>query len=167
MKLKTKKLVLLSILTACAVILSYVEMLVPPLFPAVPGIKMGLANIITVFLLYKFSYKEAFLVALCRILIITLLFSNALTFIYSISGAVLSIAVMALLKKVNRFSTVGVSIAGAVFHNLAQVIVAALIMQTAEIVYYMAALTISGIIAGIAIGLLGSIFIKYSSKFKI
>ncbi len=167
MKLKTKKLVLLSTLTACAVILSYVEMLVPPLFPAVPGIKMGLANIITVFLLYKFSYKEAFFVALCRILIITLLFSSALTFIYSISGAVLSIIVMALLKRVNRFSIVGVSISGAVFHNLAQVIVAALIMQTAEIVYYMAALTVSGVVTGVAIGLLGSIFIKYSGKFKI
>ena len=97
----------------------------------------------------------------------TLLFSNAVTFIYSISGAVLSIIVMALLKKLNRFSTVGVSIAGAVFHNLAQVIVVALIMQTAEIVYYMAALTVSGIVAGVAIGLLGGIFIKYSSKFKI
>lgn len=167
MKLQTKKLVLLSCLTACAVILSYVEILIPPLVSAVPGIKMGLANIITVFLIYKFSYKEAFLVSLCRILIMTLLFSNALTFIYSISGAVLSIVIMALLKKLNRFSTVGVSIAGAVFHNLAQVIVAALIMQTAEIVYYMVALTVSGVIAGVAIGLLGSIFIKYSSKFKI
>lgn len=167
MKIRTKKLVLLSTLTACAVILSYVEMLVPPLFSAVPGIKMGLANIITVFLLYKFSYKEAFLVALCRILIMTLLFSNALTFIYSISGAVFSILVMLLLKKINCFSTVGVSIAGAVSHNLAQVIVAALIMKTAEIIYYMVALTLSGIIAGIAIGLLGSVFVTYSSKFRI
>ena len=166
MKTDTKKITLSAVMTAFALVLSYVELLIPPIWSAVPGIKMGLPNIVIIFLLYKLSFMYAFSVSVIRTFMVALLFGNVLSLAYSISGALLSLGIMWLLKKTNLFSTVGVSIAGGVFHNLGQIITPIIIMQTKEIGYYMIVLIPSGIIAGIFVGLAGAIFIKYSNKFK-
>ena len=162
-----KKITTLAILASLAMVLSFVETLLPPIYAAVPGIKIGLANIINVFLLYKFSVKDTAIVTLIRVLVVSMLFSNFMTLAYSLAGAVLSITIMALLKKTNRFSTVGVSIAGGVFHNLGQIIVAIFITATIEIGYYMIFLCISGVLSGMLIGILGALVLKYSKNFKL
>ena len=164
---KTKKMILLSILTALALVLSYVEMLLPPIYPAVPGIKIGLANIITVFLLYKFSFKEAFLVSVLRVLLVSLLFGNAIMLVYSLAGAVLSICFMVILKRLNRFSLVAVSVVGAIAHNLGQTAVAILLLETLQIAYYMAVLALSGTFCGILVGIISAYVIKYTENLKI
>lgn len=167
MKIQTKKITVLALFSAMAIIFSYIEAILPPIWSAIPGIKVGLANIVTVALLYRFSIKEASIVAFIRIIIIALLFGNAVTLMYSIAGFVLSIAIMAILKKTGMFSTVGVSIAGGVFHNLGQIIVAMIVLQTKEIGYYMIILAITGTVAGILIGIAGNLMLKYSSKLRL
>ena len=167
MRRHTKKLTLLGLLTAIALILSYVEALLPPIFVAVPGIKMGLPNIAIIFVLYRFGLKEAAAVSLVRLAAVALLFGSAMTLIYSLAGAVLSLALMSLLKKSNLFSMIGVSIVGGVSHNLGQILVAMWLMETAEIGYYMIILTVTGTIAGILIGLAGSFVLKYLNKLNI
>ena len=167
MRRHTKKLTLLGLLTAIALILSYVEALLPPIFVAVPGIKMGLPNIAIIFVLYRFGLKEAAAVSLVRLAAVALLFGSAMTLIYSLAGAVLSLALMSLLKKSNLFSMIGVSIVGGVSHNLGQILVAMWLMETAEIGYYMIILTVTGTIAGILIGLAGSFVLKYLNDLNI
>ncbi|MBR2039955.1 MAG: Gx transporter family protein [Clostridia bacterium] len=167
MKFEVKKLTFLSVLSALAIILSFVESLLPPIWSAVPGIKMGLPNIIIIFLLYKFSIKEAAIVSFIRLLIVVLLFGNFMTFLYSFAGAVLSLLVMWLLKHINKFSQIGVSIVGAISHNLAQITVALLLLQTKEIGFYFPILAVSGTVAGIFVGLSGIMLLKYTAKYKI
>ena len=167
MRRHTKKLTLLGLLTAIALILSYVEAMLPPIFVAVPGIKMGLPNIAIIFVLYRFGLKEAAAVSLVRLAAVALLFGNAMTLIYSLAGAVLSLTLMSLLKKSNLFSMIGVSIVGGVSHNLGQILVAMWLMETVEIGYYMIILTVTGTIAGILIGLAGSFVLKYLNKLNI
>lgn len=167
MRRHTKKLTLLGLLTAIALILSYVEALLPPIFVAVPGIKMGLPNIAIIFVLYRFGFKEAAAVSLVRLAAVAMLFGNAMTLVYSLAGAVLSLTLMSLLKKSNQFSMIGVSIMGGVSHNLGQILVAMWLMETAEIGYYMIILTVTGTVAGILIGLAGSFVIRYLSKLNI
>lgn len=166
MKTQVKKLTFLSVLSSLAIILSFVESLLPPIWSAVPGIKMGLPNIVIIFLLYKFSVREAVVVSVIRLLIVGLLFGNFMTFLYSFAGAFLSLGVMWLLKSLGKFSQVGVSIAGAVSHNLAQVIVAILVLGTKEIGFYMPVLAVSGIVAGIFVGFSGILLLKYTAKYR-
>lgn len=151
--MRTKKLTFLSLCICLALILSYIEAILPPISAQVPGIKMGLGNIIIVFVLYRYSLKEAAVVSACRLVISTLLFSNPTTFVYGAAGAFLSLLVMAVLKKLDFLSTVGVSVLGAVCHNLGQIIIAMIFLKTIEIGYYMIILTLTGTIAGILIGL--------------
>ena len=166
MKNETRKLTFLSIFSALAIILSFVESLLPPIWSSVPGIKMGLPNIIIIFLLYKFSLKQAAVVSGIRILTVAFLFGNLMTLAYSVSGAVLSLAVMWIMKKCNLFSMVGVSIAGAVSHNIGQIIAAILILGTKEIGFYLPVLAISGIVAGIFVGTAGILLLKYTEKYR-
>lgn len=159
MKIKPRTIALMGICAAIAMVLSYVESLIPLSF-AVPGIKLGLANIAVVFVLYKLGAKEAVLVSLIRILWMAILFGNFLTLAYSIAGAVLSLTAMILLKRSERFSTVGVSVVGGILHNAGQILVAAIVMDTAQIAYYLPVLCVSGIAAGVAIGLVSALLIK-------
>lgn len=156
----TKRVALLGICTSFALILSYLELLLPPLYAAVPGIKMGLANIVIVFLLYRVSAKAAAGVSLTRILLVSVLFGNAMALAYSVAGATLSLLVMALCKRTNLLSGVGVSIAGAVFHNIGQILMAMLLLGTAELGYYLIVLAVTGTVSGIFIGLVGAIAIR-------
>lgn len=159
MKIKPKSIALLGICAALAMVLSYVESFIPVSF-AVPGIKLGLANIAVIFALYKLGAKEAVLVSLVRIVWIAILFGNVLTLAYSVAGAALSLTVMILLKRIDRFSVVGVSVVGGIMHNTGQILVAMLIMETAQIVYYLPVLCISGIAAGVAVGAVSALLIK-------
>ncbi len=163
----SKKIAFLGVISSFAIILSFVESLLPPIMASVPGIKIGLPNIVIIFLLYKYSVKEAATVSFIRLLTVVLLFGNTVTFLYSFSGAVLSLTVMWLLKITKRFSPIGVSIAGGVCHNLGQIIVAVILLSTKEIGYYMPFLTVSGVISGIFVGLLGILLLKYTEKLKL
>ena len=164
---RIKRITLLALFTSVALLLSYVEMLIGPLFTGVPGIKMGLPNIAIMLVLYRIGTKEAIAVSFIRIVISSILFGNITMFWYSVAGAALSLAVMILLKKLDILSSLGVSVAGALAHNIGQILVAMLLMQTTQIGYYMIVLSITGIVSGIFVGLLGGFVIKRISKFEI
>ncbi len=163
----TKKISFLGCCTALALILAYVEALMPPLFTAVPGIKLGLPNIAIVFVLYRFGPLNAAAVSLVRIVIAAALFGNAMTFTYSLAGAALSLASMALLKKTDFLSAVGVSVTGGVLHNVGQILVAMLVLKTAELGYYLIVLAVTGTLAGILIGLCAGLAIKRIPPMKL
>lgn len=161
---KSKKIAFLGLCTALALILAYVEVLIQPLFPAIPGIKMGLPNVIIVFLLYRKGPGAAIAVSLVRILLVSILFGNAMALIYSLAGGILSLAVMILLRRSNLMSEIGVSVAGGVVHNAGQILMAMLLLETAELGYYLVVLTITGTIAGILVGICGAVLIKKIPK---
>lgn len=162
--LDTKKMVTLSSLIAVAMILSYIESLVPA-FVAVPGVKMGLSNIATVFALYALGWPYAICVSVVRVFLSALLFGNFVSLIYSISGAALALLVMILLKKVNLFSSVGISVAGGVCHNAGQIIAACIVMENAAISLYIIPLVISGTLAGVLIGIVSGMLVERIKKY--
>lgn len=155
----TYKITLSALFCTAALILSYIESLIPPFF-AIPGIKLGLSNIISVYLLYTLGFKYALTVSLLRVAISSLLFGTTLTLVYSLSGALLSLLLMYLFKRLSLFSEVGVSIIGGIAHNAAQIAVACLVMQTNRIIYYLPPLLISGTVTGAVIGIGGALLIK-------
>ena len=167
MKNKSKKVAFLGVITSIALVLSYLEAMLPPIYAAIPGIKVGLPNIVIVFILYRFGLKEAMMVSLLRVFIVALLFGNVMTLSYSLVGALLSVLLMALFKKIDAFSTVGVSIIGGVSHNLGQIIVAIFLLNSTQIGYYMIVLAFTGTLAGVFIGLAGAILIKRLKSIKI
>lgn len=160
MKHKSTTVPFAGICVALALVLAYIEVLIPPLFPSLPGIKMGLPNIIIIFLLYRKGPFFAGIVSLVRILLVSMLFGNMMALMYSLAGGMLSLAVMVILRKLKFLSPVGVSVAGGVAHNIGQILVAIFVLSTVQVGYYLAALTVSGTIAGIFIGLCGSFLIK-------
>ncbi len=157
---KIYRITFLAVCATVALVLSYIETLLPPLVAAVPGIKLGLPNIVIIFVLYRFGIRDAAVVSLVRLIAVVMLFGNAMMFAYSIAGAALSLVCMTVLKKIDILSMIGVSVAGAVSHNLGQVLVAMLLLETAEIGYYMIALAISGTVSGIFVGIAGSYLTK-------
>ncbi|MBO5682745.1 MAG: Gx transporter family protein [Clostridia bacterium] len=164
---KTKAVASLGVFTALALLLSYVEFLLPPLFVAVPGIKIGLPNVIIILALYMVGLRSAITISLLRVILSSILFGNAMVFAYSIAGAILSITVMAILKKTDILSPVGVSVAGGVAHNMGQTIVAVILLDTPQIAYYMIVLTLTGIASGAFVGLLGGFLMKRIPKNKL
>lgn len=159
MKISTKKLATLSVAVAVAMILSFIESRLPTFIP-IPGVKLGLANVAVIFALYKLGESSAVIVSLVRVALSALLFGSAVSMLYSLAGAALSLAVMIFLKRIVKMHTVGVSIAGGVFHNAGQIAVASIIMETAVIIYYLPFLILSGTVAGVAIGIASSQLIK-------
>lgn len=147
---RTKKIALGGILTALAMIFSYIESLIP-----IPGVKLGIANIAIISVLYLLGSGQALLVNLLRITLTAVLFGNFNSFLFSMAGGMLSLLVMVLLKKSGHFSIVGVSVAGGVFHNVGQITAAVFLMDTTAIYYYLPVLLIFGIVTGIIIGLMG------------
>lgn len=160
---KTKRLVLLAMLTAVAMILSYVESLLPSV--GIPGVKMGLANIAVIFALFRFGWKEAAALSLVRVVLVSLLFGSVGAMLYSLAGAVLSLAVMALLRRIERFSTVGISVAGGVAHNAGQILMAMLILQTKQLLGYLPVLAVAGIAGGVLTGLAAALLIRRIPEF--
>ena len=157
--MNTKKLTTLALSVALAMLLSFIESQIPP-FVAVPGIKVGISNIVTVFLLYTYSWREAGCVSLVRVSLSTILFGSSVSFIYALSGAILSFVIMILLKKLPLFSEMGVSVAGGVFHNAGQIICACIIMENAKISAYLPLLIISGTVAGAVVGIISGLLVK-------
>ena len=151
---KTKKITMCGLMTALAMIFSYIETLIPIPLP-IPGIKLGVANMAIIVVMFTIGYSEAVCVDILRVVLTAMMFGNFNSFLFSISGAVLSIVVMGILKKTNKFSEVGISVAGGVMHNAG---------QTSAIAYYMPVLMISGIVTGIVIGIVAALIIKRVEK---
>ena len=133
---KTTKLTFLGLFTAVALVLSFLETLIPNMVP-IPGFKIGLANFAVLLALYLFGFKEAVTVDLCRIILAALLFGSFFSFFYALSGAVFALIIELIIKKIDKFSPVGVSVFGAVFHNLGQFLVAVIILKSLGILYYL------------------------------
>ncbi len=163
--MKTKKVAFLGLSIALAMILSFVESQIPPL-AAVPGMKVGLPNLVMVFLLYKSGWKDTVIVSIIRVILVSMLFGNVQSMAFSIAGAALSLLGMILLKKTNLFSCITVSIVGGVLHNVGQIITACLFWQTAGLMYSLPLYLISGIAAGIVIGVVSAILVKRLDKIK-
>lgn len=143
------------VLTALAMIFSYIESLIPIPLP-VPGIKLGVANIAIITVMYAVGVKEALIINSIRITLTAILFGNLNSFIFSMAGGMLSILVMIILMKTKQFSMTGVSVAGGVAHNIGQIIAAILVMGSSAIVYYLPVLMISGIVTGVIVGIVGA-----------
>ncbi len=155
----TYEIALGGILTVVALMFSYIESFLPAA-PGLPGVKIGLANLVVLVLLYRTNWKLALTVNCMRILMSGLLFSGLFGAIYSLCGGLLSFLIMVIFKKTNLFSVIGVSMAGGVFHNIGQMLVAAAITETANIFYYLPILILSGTVSGILIGIGAYILIR-------
>ena len=151
-----KKITRWGLLTAAAMVLSWLESMLPA-FGMVPGMKLGLANVVTLFALYRMSLRDAAGISLARVVLTAATFGNAYSFAYSLAGAALSLAVMAGLKRLGWFSILGVSAAGGVCHNLGQLLVAVAVLGTPRLGWYLPALAVSGTLTGAAIGLAGGL----------
>ena len=151
-----EKVALYGILIALAFIFSYVEALISLPVP-VPGMKLGLANLVNVVGLYTVGAAGTIAVGLIRIVMVGFTFSNPGSMLYALSGGVLSLAAMALAKKMDWFDKTGVSILGGVCHNIGQLSMAAWITGTASVFSYLPVLLVAGVITGAVIGLLGGL----------
>lgn len=153
MPLLSRKTAFCGLVLALALIAGYVESLIP-VAVAIPGIKLGTANSVILILLYMVGVKEAFIVNISRVVLSGFLFGSMSSILYSLSGAIVSLLIMTMLKKTDRFSISGVSMAGGVFHNVGQLIMAAFVLETTAVWYYLPVLIISGCITGLLIGFL-------------
>ena len=157
--MKTGKLTVMALTTALAMILSFIESQIPA-FVAVPGVKVGLANIAVVFALYKLGWKEAVAISLVRVVLVSMLFGSLASMFYSLAGAVLSLIGMGLLKMSGKFTEIVVSVAGGILHNIGQIAMACLILETDVLRYYLPFLILSGTVAGVVIGVISAIMVK-------
>ena len=156
--MKASKVAQYGLLTALALVLSYLESLVPSL--GVLGVKLGLPNIAIVFALYRLGWRDACIISLVRVFLVFLLFGNGAALAYSIAGAALSLALMGLLKRTGKFSSVGVSVAGGVAHNAGQILVAMALLETSRLAWYLPVLWVSGTIAGVLVGIVSGVLVK-------
>ena len=155
----TKRISYGAMLVALAMIFSYVESLIP-ISLGIPGVKLGIANLVTITGLYYLRTKEVFLIVIMRILLAGFMFGNGASILYSLAGGLLSFGVMAAMKRLKGFSIVGVSIAGGISHNVGQILVAALVVENLRIMYYLPVLLISGTVTGLVIGIVGGRVLK-------
>ena len=155
--MKSSEITYIAVLSALAAVFGYIESLFP-LPIAIPGIKLGLSNIVVLFALIKRNKRDAFLIMIIKVLICSVLFSGMNSFLYSLSGGILSFATMSVAKNLN-LSIVGISIAGGVFHNLGQIFAAALLLASPAAFYYLPVLLVCGMIVGAAVGILCKIVI--------
>jgi heptaprenyl diphosphate synthase len=162
---KIQKLTFISLLVAQALVLYIIEGMLPVPFIA-PGAKLGLSNIITVVCLYLFSFKDAFVVILLRIILSTLFGGSLSSLMYSLSGGILSLISMYLIKRFgkDKISIIGVSITGAFFHNIGQVLMAAIIIKNINIVMYLPVLSIAGLGTGFFVGITSRYLMSYVKK---
>lgn len=151
------------ILIALAFILSYIEAMIPLPIP-IPGVKLGLANLVTIVALYTIGISGTVVISLIRIVLVGLTFGNMFSMIYSLAGGALSLLLMVVLKKMDWFSQTGVSIAGGIGHNIGQLMIAAFVVQTSGVFYYLPWLLVAGVVAGALIGLLGGMVTERIKK---
>ena len=162
---KTKKIATYGLLVALAFILSYIESLFP-LSIAIPGVKLGLANLVVVTALYSMGVKEAFSLSIIRIVLVGFTFGSPSTMLFSLAGGLLSWFMMTLFKKSKLFSFVGVSIIGGISHNVGQIVMSIFIVENINIIYYLPFLLIAGVITGTLIGILGAMIVKRLKHFS-
>ena len=160
---KSKKVATFALCVALAFTLSFLESLVPVNI-GIPGVKLGLANSVVLMAMYLLGKKEAFAISMIRILLAGLLFSGAFSLIYSLAGGILSYFVMLAAMQSKKLSALGVSVLGASVHNVGQIVVAGVVMQTSRIVYYLPVLLISGAVTGVIVGILSGIVIARLNK---
>lgn len=157
--MKIAKMTRISLLLALAMVLGYIESLIPFFF-GIPGMKLGLANLMTVLVLFAYSEKEAILLNILRITLLGFLFGNLFGIVYSMTGAVVSFAAMVIARRLLKWNITWCSIMGGIFHNVGQVLLACLIIENINVLYYLPGLLISGLIAGFLIGILGDILLN-------
>lgn len=162
----TKKIAYCGLFTALALIFSYVEVLIPFNF-GVPGIKLGLANIVLVVALYKMKTSYVYIIMLLKVFLTGLLFGNIMSIAFSLAGGVLSLGIMTLLRKVPSFGIMGVSIGGAVCHNIGQLAVACFVVSSFAVSYYLPVLLLGGVATGAVIGLVSGAMINKLETVKI
>ena len=160
------KVAVFGVFTSLALILSYVELLIPINF-GIPGMKLGLANLLVVILLYKGCPRDALLLSVIRILLSGLIFGNMFSIFYSLGGGLLSLAVMVSLKKTGQFTVAGISIGGGASHNVGQLLVAMFVVQTYQVGYYLPVLLIAGVITGAVIGILSAEVLKRTQSIRL
>ena len=160
------KVAVFGVFTSLALILSYVELLIPINF-GIPGMKLGLANLLVVILLYKGCPRDALLLSVIRILLSGLIFGNMVSIFYSLGGGLLSLAVMVFLKKTGQFTVAGISIGGGASHNVGQLLVAMFVVQTYQVGYYLPVLLIAGVITGAVIGILSAEVLKRTQSIRL
>lgn len=159
------KVAVFGVFTSLALILSYVELLIPINF-GIPGMKLGLANLLVVILLYKGCPRDALLLSVIRILLSGLIFGNMFSIFYSLGGGLLSLAVMVFLKKTGQFTVAGISIGGGASH-VGQLLVAMFVVQTYQVGYYLPVLLIAGVITGAVIGILSAEVLKRTQSIRL
>ena len=160
------KVAVFGVFTSLALILSYVELLIPINF-GIPGMKLGLANLLVVILLYKGCPRDALLLSVIRILLSGLIFGNMFSIFYSLGGGLLSLAVMVFLKKTGQFTVAGISIGDGASHNVGQLLVAMFVVQTYQVGYYLPVLLIAGVITGAVIGILSAEVLKRTQSIRL
>ena len=158
MSSRTKRIVLLSVFTALAMVFSYVESLIPFYF-GVPGMKLGLSNICIVVILFTMGEGTALIINLFRIVLTALLFTNILSLVFSVAGALLSFLLMVIMKRVFKLSVLSVSLFGGIAHNAGQLLAAALIVKEYAVLFYLPALLLSGAVTGFMVGLIARLMI--------
>ena len=157
--MRTERLAKMGLLLALGMILSYVEILFP-IAPSMPGVKIGLANMLVVLLLYSYGWQYGAVYQLCRILLTAMLFGNLFGCLYSLAGAFLSVAVMVGLKRTDFLDMAGVSMAGGIAHNTGQLVIAYLVVQNTAVGWYLPVLLVTGALSGYVIGFISEILLK-------
>ena len=158
-----RKVAYFGVLVALALVFSYVEYLIP-IPVGIPGIKIGLANLIVMITLYKMGGKEAFLLSVVRVLLSGFMFGNLFAIVYSMAGGVFSFLAMYMLKRTNWFSVIGISMAGGVFHNIGQILIASIALESFGVFYYFPVLLVVGVLTGVLIGILANEILKRLRK---
>lgn len=161
---KVKNVALFGMMVALAFTFSYLESLIPINF-GIPGVKLGLANLVVVVALYTMKPGEALAIAVLRVLLAGMTFGNVYSLAYSLCGGLLSFAVMYLAKK-TKLSMIGVSMLGGISHNVGQIIVASIIMKNIRIAYYLPVLLIAGLLTGLLLGIVSRLIVSRVDKIK-
>ncbi len=156
----TKRLAVTALFASLSLIFSYIEFLLPAA-PGIPGVKLGLANLVIIVALYKMDARYAISINVLRVILAGMLFTGVFGMLYSLAGAIVSFFVMYIFYRTNRFSVIGVSMIGGVAHNLGQLTIAAFIVSSTKLFYYLPILIISGMIAGILIGIVDLVVLPH------
>lgn len=157
--MKSRKVATFSLMITLCLILTYIEAIIPFNF-AIPGIKLGLSNIVVLFTLYKIGFKEAIIINILRILLAGFLFSNVMTIMYSLSGGILSFVTMVLVKQIKSLSIISVSVTGGIFHNIGQIFMAYIYLGSDKVILYLPVLLIFGTITGVITGIVSAMVVE-------
>ena len=161
--METKKVTRLAMLLAISIVLNIVESFFPLFNGLIPGFKIGLANIITLSVLYLYGFKDSLYIAILRVLLVGILRTGlfSTTFFFSLTGSICSIITMYIFKKINIFSTIGISILGSIAHSSGQLLAAIIILKNISMIYYFPFIIILAVPSGILVGILSKETIKY------